>query len=73
MLSSFVKENFDEVVLIIVPSICTSRQKQCRPNRLDRNWRFLAPNLGPNSMESTEVKFVKTAKEHYFIQDSILL
>ena len=42
-----------------------------RPNRLGRNWRFVASNLGPNSMENTKVKFAKITKEDYFIQGSI--
>ena len=43
-----------------------------KPNKLNRNLRFLASNLGPNDMENNKVKFAKAAKEHYFIQDSIL-
>ena len=42
-----------------------------KPNKLNRNWRFLESNLGPNDMENNKVKFAKAAKEQYFIQDSI--
>ena len=44
-----------------------------KPNKLNRNLRFLASNLGPNDMENNKVKFAKASKEHYLIQDSIPL